>query len=1446
MPYKSAFKRSILNVQPIKETSQRVTPQSLQDRAVPISTFVEADNHGFATTIGRQFPVKSDSADAVPLITGGISDSSLATKTASDPERPELISLTSPFAESVEGLREVLRIRDFESSVDEADLNFFYKGLSEGPYAKDVEKRKIEAKKLRNQLNSDLSVLMGIAEAIDRLRDNCSFVNGILPIHDGSTRFLQQLPKRFGNSPNAVIIEPSKTFIGLTEPGVSSSTALITLLAYTLLYPGSVRLTVPELGDSVLSSFAVPVVSIDPVNDLLANMGGLNVSEPEGFLQAESLLPQDPMSRIALISEALAYELGLSAGTSRIKSPGVIDYITNILGQSSSAISDPAKSGTVLACMRSGNNLPLEINDTIIGGTSYKGMLSAYIDGSIADGSLNFTELEKTSRNIVESLNKLVSDIKKLRLLDDTSESLTPMGIITMMAGYVAAGTSTLGNDISADRSKNQLAQLLLLKELASATTSGELLESRFRTFQAIIASGNELAQTENSDPNTENTQLSTSARRTNSGTNQGEKSSFKVTVDGKSSNIEIENTTQSSVSTSISSANRKNSISSSTTGSSRASYRTSASGKSNYATSQSRSTKGSKASSTSSERVSSDDAIDSQASEQQIYRTFTGKGGSGHIASTFDSNFDSSPQSPASSAAKSSNLFEKFGLSFGVASILGLKDLVVVYLTGENVNVEAAVSTVANNAIKVVPESDSEFTSNEVKVTQQETADIEKVVISSTKQYIPPYRKNGGSVIGLTSVLNQEGQTTSPYGSPITRPNRSPVIKTTIKNSTTEPNAESLFGLSVNSSNIPDNTASKQNFDTTVNQASKVKSRTTDDSESILDMIVAFGASSGSIERSTSTVGKSVTPQSDMSQLNSEVRSFLTLFPNAEGSSSSSFGFSISSIKDTLRLANSEADALLSGEYRKFVQSLIETAGELAGDTEKFANGTTNYGLTRSAIEFLCFSMFTSMCTLLGGVQGSAASSASKGDFDVRIVFDSQKMFDLWTSINKLSLHSGPLMEFVQSSVKTPELSKLVGSLRYADRVGEVLKVRYAVMQNFVNTYSAAVATFMNSMSTDTVVKTIANIRKSGSTDVLRDISQEAVSGAQLSAAYVRGPISLDRTTRQVRIAKRLSGVLFETFGVQGSLDSFIATVGVPSKSIEVLRRKQRQSSGKMTGNLQEYIEVTFSRQDLQFPDIVTRNVTARFCTRLEAIPTFTTGLSIGDCIKEFTYLCHDGSTWKQRNIAEAIRFVASVTGLDETSSYVVVANHAIDAICRCSSYAVGIPGSHEIGNLRSTPIISSSAASLALNIMRENRAMMAMMGGLLPGDFLEPVPGGYKFIRFSQLEKQAQRLTNESRHRLLGLVLSDPLFTYESLYNTGNCFNSLERIYNFIIDPDEFVIDKAKTLSTNSGKSAFERIVVDGMVDVYPNTAVFRDNAGSSLLNCAVYGAKVELVIS
>lgn len=1449
MPHKSAFKRSILNVQPAKEVRQRVVPQSLQDRAVTTNTFVEAGDHGFASTIGRQFPVKTDSSDSIPLIAGGIGDSSLAGKTASDPERPELISLSSPFAESIDGIDEVLRLRDFESTLDEADLNLFYADAAESSLSKDIEKRVNEAEKLRNQLDNDLSTLMGMAGSIDRLRDNCSFVNNIMPVHDSSTKFLQALPKRFGNSPETIAIDPNKTFMGISNTGQSSSTSLITLLSYTLLYPGSVRFAVPDIGDSGLTAFITPTVVTDPVNDLLTALTGIDVNDPDGFLQAESLLPQDPMSRIALISEALAYELSLSVGVSRIKSSSVASYITDVLGQSPSVISDPAKSGTILSTLRDGNNLPLEINDITIGGTSYKGILSAYVDGPIAEGTLNFSELDKVTRRIVESLSRLITDIKKLRLLDDTAENLSPMGIITLLAGYIASGVGSLGNDITLERSKHQLAQLLLLRELSTASSSGDLLESRYRSFQAIIASGN-TAQTENSDPNAENTQVSTTAEKTSNGGRQGEKTSLKITINGEQKDVQIENTTPNTARTVATSASRVSSISSMTTGGSRQSFRASSSGKTSFTSSQAKSKSGTSsttssntASTSTTSRVGS--ATQAVSNDQAIYEAFTGKGGSGHLSSTFGTTFESVIQESRTAEVSRNDLFTQFGLSFGVASILGFKDLVSKYLIGENVNVESAINEVASKTIEVIPRVETQTTADD-RNKQQETKDTVQPISTSVKQYSAPQRKAESSIAGMPNILSRKSQSTSLFGIPDVPVTKKASIQTNVKKESAEPRSESLFGLSFNSSNVPDNTKSKQNFDTTTNLTSKVKSRTVDDSQSILDMISTVGATSGSTGTSSNTVGKQVTPQSDMSQLNADVRSFLTLFPmTSETTQSNSFGFSMSSIRDTLRLSSSEADILLSGEYRKFVQSLLNTAGELAGDVSAYNEQTSNYGIRRSTIEYLCFSMFISMCSLMGGIQGNASSSASKGDFDVKISYDSQRMLSLWTSINALAVHTGPLMDFVQSSIASSEMSKLVGSLRYADKVGEILKIRYAVLQNFINTYSNAVSAFIASMMTDEVSKTTANIRKTASTGILRDISQEAVSGAQISAAYMRGPLTLDRTTRQVRISKRLTSLLYKTFGVQDSLDSFIATVGIPSKSIETLRRSQKQIAGSMTGNLQEYVEVSFSRQDVQFPDIITRNVAVRFCPRLEAVPTFTSGLTLTDCMKEFTYLCHDGITWKQRTMTEAVQFVMSVTGLSENASYVVVTNHAIDAICKCASYAVGIPGIQEIANTASPPKISPAGAALLLKLMRENSLLPTMMGNLLPGDFLETSQGSYLFKRFSALDPDAIKLTNESKHRLLGLVTEDAAFTYESRYTTANCFNPLERVYSCVIDPDEFVIDKAKTLSTISGKAAFERIVIDGLVDVYDDVAVFKDTANTSLINGAVYAAKVQLVI-
>jgi hypothetical protein len=1518
MPIKSPFKRSLLNVQPLPEKKSSPVVNNLTDKTTPDpSRGFDETSIGFSTVITRQTPPTSDSSDAISLTGKGSNDSLLASSVSSDPERPELISLTAPFRAENSTLAEILKLRDFEASVDESDLSYIYARLAESEISKDIEKRAATVESFRNDLELTNSALMEIVSKIEKFRDSSDFLLNNHSIHRGSLKYVSSLPRKYGEDVQSMNPTFEKTFHNIEGAYRLSSTSLVNLLIYTLLYPGSSKFETVENGNSSLSRFNVPVIKTDPVNQLLTSISGIDVKTAEGFLSAESLLPQDPVSRVALISEALSYELGLSVGLSKINSSDMVTYIQQFVGTTPNLISSPPAPGTVVSAMRDGNTLLLENRDAVIDGVQYPGVLSSLIDSAIASGIVEFPALSSLTQGMSEKFSKLLQDVLLIRTLNDKEESISPTGIITLLAEAVRSGTSSvekyLETNDSSTLSQQQMAQLLLLKELANSSGSSEILESRFRTFLEIVSQTSESVTVEDSTAASEEKKVSVKNRKTSNGSEIGEKIKLKIksTQNGEDT-IEVENlATDTPVVSAASTSINRPSISSVTTssrvsgfGTSKSSVgfgvsKSSSSSKTNasYASkTRSNSTSETKSSSSSEKEKVTDSATQDTQGNEKIHETFTGKGGSGHISSTYSTNFDIALGGSSQPAVSTrSNIFERYGLTLGVAGLLGIGDIARRSLSGEDITLTlksllelgtlSVVSTPNENiteetgtvvhGIETIQSAQNEIVIEPIPESQKNKRKLESTFgtipfkyssrSSSEKPTLRRPKRSSYRIAGMSTVTERRhAEISSTRGgqiSPTPVKKRQQDLVTTnsapsVQSNSSSVRSEDIYGLATDRQGIKrySNTISKTTSSPSLLERSLADSQMRksdsvipkESNSSIIDTIMAASKTKDKkIGVDPSLVSKQIIPESKQAEISTEYKSFFTLFPNAEGASSQiTFTVAMSSIKDSLRYDKVYDSELLSGTFRRFVSQLLEISGNLVGDPEAFDSATTNYGLDKSIIEFLCYSMFVSMCSCISGVTGSGVTKSGRQDFDILLTPQLDIITPQQNLVKGISNYVGALSEFIMRFEGYPTEITMFDSLRYAEKVTETLKTRWAVLQSFLTTYTSAVAEVTGLSSNKRVVEAIEKINKRGETSLLSDMTYETVSSAQLIASKLRGPLKLDRRTRQYRTASSNVPLFLAGFSSKTAKDSSIACVGIPSRSLEFLRRKYQSDENIAPPAGKEYVEVVFTKQDLQFPDLVLRSSTYRFCPTLEVIVQPTTEKTIQSAMGDFVYLCHSGNDWEVKNLSEALDFVVESTGLDEMSSYVVIVNHVIDALCNVTNFALGSFETGDTVTRNSERVISTQASDLVLKAMKSSVGGVLPRGLMLPGDFLERDTRGYRFLRFSSLNPGVVKLTNESNHRLLGHVLTDPLFTAENLYALGTCFTPFERTYNCVIDPDEFVIDKSQTLATSGGRSNFSLLVKQEAIDVYPEVAVFREGTDAKILESSTYAAKVELV--
>jgi hypothetical protein len=137
MPINSAFRRSLLNCQPVMSASSRVVS----------TAFDKTDGYagiaaGFSCLTERQNGLSSRTIDSITL--AGISDFEGSKTFSVDPQRPEIILISKLFEGDRNANQKLLNLRDFESSIDEADIKTIFDEILTSSQLKDALDKRIE------------------------------------------------------------------------------------------------------------------------------------------------------------------------------------------------------------------------------------------------------------------------------------------------------------------------------------------------------------------------------------------------------------------------------------------------------------------------------------------------------------------------------------------------------------------------------------------------------------------------------------------------------------------------------------------------------------------------------------------------------------------------------------------------------------------------------------------------------------------------------------------------------------------------------------------------------------------------------------------------------------------------------------------------------------------------------------------------------------------------------------------------------------------------------------------------------------------------------------------------------------------------------------------------------------------------------------------------------
>jgi hypothetical protein len=409
--------------------------------------------------------------------------------------------------------------------------------------------------------------------------------------------------------------------------------------------------------------------------------------------------------------------------------------------------------------------------------------------------------------------------------------------------------------------------------------------------------------------------------------------------------------------------------------------------------------------------------------------------------------------------------------------------------------------------------------------------------------------------------------------------------------------------------------------------------------------------------------------------------------------------------------------------------------------------------------------------------------------------------------AISSLANSGGSSSDIVASGGITTNFSKVIKAISYCSISNDLILERYSVAKSFLDIYTTSVNSLVSASRSQDIVETLNFLSKIGNVELLKNLTQEYISSKQLLySKVVDEAVSIKSTTRQVRIAKNiLPNILF---GRNEDID--VLAVGLPVKSIETLRRVDVKTNTNISLTGKEYIELEFSKRNIQFADMVPKSSKIRFSPRLEVVPQFSSALNLSGQIEDFIYLCYDDSSWKPMNLNEAINFINKITGLSYVESTVIVMNHALDSICKLFfNSTVGFSFDEFLIGRKIGRISKEGYDFLNLLLGDENVSKVIPIGDMSIADCIEKNGNIYNVKSFSKLGKDVIDRTDQSTHRLFNLFLSDASFNTERLIEDLIKTNPFERVYCCVLSQEDYVFDKISSYSTKSG-----RTIVDGLL--------------------------------
>ena len=215
---------------------------------------------------------------------------------------------------------------------------------------------------------------------------------------------------------------------------------------------------------------------------------------------------------------------------------------------------------------------------------------------------------------------------------------------------------------------------------------------------------------------------------------------------------------------------------------------------------------------------------------------------------------------------------------------------------------------------------------------------------------------------------------------------------------------------------------------------------------------------------------------------------------------------------------------------------------------------------------------------------------------------------------------------------------------MSYCMLSSDLIFERLSVLEAFYTTYSNSIASLSSIKTNQSSLDAVAKVKNYKKDHLLQNLTEDSISYRQfLLDKLVQNPLS---SYNKLKLSKIASSVLTKFFRKMKEVNPTVLTVGLPTKSLESLRRSPVDRNTSVNETKKEYVEIEIFKRDMQFSDIMYVPTKVRFCQNLEVIPLFSPGQDPATSASDFTYMCYIDGKWKINTIASAVLFVMGETG--------------------------------------------------------------------------------------------------------------------------------------------------------------------------------------------------------